>query len=282
LIDFFQIMLLKTLQILIVAFSVSYFCCTGSCSASPESAVKDWLKPRTFFSPNEPRLSPPAALVKLNPALLDPGIPGSFAKHTLHNRLPAVSEKVVRDGAFSSDEKVVKELQRLAEEIPYTQLKVPEPLTTFSSDESPACISSIRLFNEEWANWVGERESGDWKTALPLISTEIYFYRRLLDCTGYFRPGPNRLRDPYALQKRAALDEGLRSPALLHNIRRSTDALGDELSLNERRRLLHDLLLASLWGNQARVPPFRSRNAMNATARQRASQPALKIWQTLS
>ena len=102
---------------------------------------------------------------------------------------------------------------------------------------------------------MGERESGDWKSALPLISTEIYFYRRLLDCTGYFRPGPNRFRDPYALQKRAALEEGLRSPALLHNIRRSTDALGDEPSPDERRRLLHDLLLASLWGNQVRDAP---------------------------
>ena len=182
-----------------------------------------------------------------------------------------MSAKVIKDGAFNADENIIRALQKLAEEIPYTKLKVPEPLTTSSFDDSPACISSIRLFNEEWATWVGDREVSDWKGALPLISTEIYFYRRLLDCTGYFRLGPNRFLDPYAVQKRAALEEALRSPALLQNIRTSTEALGEELSPEQRRRLLHDLLLASLWGNQARATRNPTHAAQSTKQRTRAT-----------
>jgi hypothetical protein len=72
--------------------------------------------------------------------------------------------------------------------------------------------------------------------------SESYFYRRVLDATGFFGPGPWRWVDPFEHLKAAELDD----PGLE----------GDLAALEDLQRLPAEeqgsaKLLASLWGNRA-------------------------------
>jgi hypothetical protein len=79
-----------------------------------------------------------------------------------------------------------------------------------------------RRVDGEWSKWIQERaEAKNWFLAMPLISLEMYFHRRLLDCCGYFGDvscqdeGENErvLVDPFQAMKLEALDSALGSGA---------------------------------------------------------------------
>jgi hypothetical protein len=59
-----------------------------------------------------------------------------------------------------------------------------------------------------WARELAAFPGGTWRD-LSWFVAESYFYRCILDAVDYFVPGPWQGRDPYALQKQAALVEGL-------------------------------------------------------------------------
>jgi uncharacterized protein with ATP-grasp and redox domains len=75
----------------------------------------------------------------------------------------------------------------------------------------------------------------------PWYFAEAFFYRRILECTGYFGSGALALVDPFYRQKQAELgsNQGLGRCV----------ALEDQLGEPARQRL-RGLLLASLWGNR--------------------------------
>ena len=90
-------------------------------------------------------------------------------------------------------------------------------------------------FNEEWERWTQDRkEAKDWSLALPLICLEIYFHRRILDCTGYFGGGNagggasgsedgaakycGVLQDPFQGMKLEALEAALSSDGWHHTL----------------------------------------------------------------
>jgi hypothetical protein len=87
---------------------------------------------------------------------------------------------------------------------------------------------------ELWEAYVAPYVGQSWLD-VPWFFAEAYFYRRVLEATGYFQPGPGREADPYAYQKRLGLEQtalgGPRAPGPL---------LAPE-----------DALLGALWGNQA-------------------------------
>ena len=79
-----------------------------------------------------------------------------------------------------------------------------------------------RSVDGEWGRWIQERaEAKSWSLAMPLISLEMYFHRRLLDCCGYFGDvscqdeGEKErvLVDPFEAMKLEALDSALGSGA---------------------------------------------------------------------
>lgn len=78
----------------------------------------------TFFNPLEQKIQP-NAFRSLEPPILDPTQEGSFARHTLHNRLTAVCERYLRPGLpddtccassaqTKSGKKILTVLQRIA------------------------------------------------------------------------------------------------------------------------------------------------------------------------
>ncbi|GAA0423250.1 hypothetical protein Acor_73940 [Acrocarpospora corrugata] len=86
-----------------------------------------------------------------------------------------------------------------------------------------------------WVSW-GEDYFGKPWIDTPFLWSESYFFRRVLEVTGYFAPGPWYGLDPFEPMKTAELSDPSLEPDL--------QAL-DSLSTPQ------DKLLASLWGNRA-------------------------------
>ena len=116
---------------------------------------------------------------------------GSFANLTITERLPAIVQQVIADNAFPPD--VVGNLGELRNELPGG---TPRPL----DDDGPDL--------EGWANCLEPYLEQRWLD-MPWYLGEVYFYRRILEATGYFSPGQWYLVDPYSPQKHRALTGAL-------------------------------------------------------------------------
>jgi len=92
-----------------------------------------------------------------------------------------------------------------------------------------------------WSAWGAGLFGRPWLEA-PFLWSESYFYRRLLDATGFFGPGPCRWVDPFEYLNAAELGD----PALEPDLAALDDV--ERLPAGEQRRAK---LLASLWGNRA-------------------------------
>ncbi|WP_204045903.1 damage-control phosphatase ARMT1 family protein [Acrocarpospora phusangensis] len=95
--------------------------------------------------------------------------------------------------------------------------------------------------HDVWASWGTGYFGRPWSDASFLWS-ESYFYRRVLEATGYFAPGPWRGVDPFEPLKSAELAD----PALEADLRALDDL--EELPDGEKGQAK---LLAALWGNRA-------------------------------
>ncbi|GAA1257440.1 damage-control phosphatase ARMT1 family protein [Kitasatospora nipponensis] len=94
----------------------------------------------------------------------------------------------------------------------------------------------------QWLAWGGRELYGrPWGEA-PFLWAESYFYRRLLEATGYFRPGAWQGVDPFAPLKNAELA----GPEVDGEL-----AALDGLSELPDERRAAALLAAALWGNRA-------------------------------
>ncbi len=198
-------------------------------TASAETALTlraaEW-KQCVHFPVEEPTLKPPEALLLLNPKLLDPALEESFAQHTLLNRLPAVVSRLIADGAV--DDSSMQRLRALSAEVPtLVPLRLPQAIVPSLGSGLGVDEVFCAHFNGEWQRWATERAAAKhWSSALPLISLEMYFYRRVLDCTGYFGGGESGgtasnkeaqgrvLEDPFESMKSEALASALTSPLL--------------------------------------------------------------------
>ena len=92
-----------------------------------------------------------------------------------------------------------------------------------------------------WAEWGRGYAGGTWLAA-PFLWAESFFYRWLLEATGYFRAGPWHGVDPYAPMKDAELDSDLLAEAL---------STLDELAALDADEATARLLQAAMWGNRA-------------------------------
>lgn len=150
--------------------------------------------------------------------------PGSFAEHTIAVRKPQIVADVLDNHDYPPE--IVDALHVLVEEIATGRVA---PLAERHADAG--------FWLEHWRPHRGRT----WRE-LPWFFAETYFYRRLLEATRYFQPGPWRLVDPFGPQKADALLEGLEALAVFYA------ALPEDLPLEERFRRW---LLRSLWGNRA-------------------------------
>lgn len=162
------------------------------------------------------------------PAPLRGSDTGSFAHHSVVERLPEILRRVLGENDFPPG--VAEALQQIHTEIPST------PLRPISDPEAADA--------ERWNGYVDAVDGADWLEA-PWFFVETYFYRRIVAATGYLTT-PQFHVDPFSYQK----NTGLRSNRLA--IRSQARRLSQVL---RQRPLspsgLGKMLSQSLWGNRA-------------------------------
>ena len=157
------------------------------------------------------------------PAPLPPELmnndPAGFAWGVWHDRTPKLVAQVRDAHPYGPDQR--RALDGLLEEISTGLMR---PLGPDAHDHGL------------WAAWGADYFGSPWP-ATPFLWSEAYFYRRLLEAVGFFRPGPWRGVDLFAYLKNAEL----RDPALEPDLAALDDLAGDG----------RPKLLAALWGNRA-------------------------------
>ncbi|MEV8095673.1 damage-control phosphatase ARMT1 family protein [Kitasatospora sp. NPDC085879] len=151
-------------------------------------------------------------------------VSGSFPWSVFHRRHPELVRQVLAARPYGPAERAAVE-DLLAEST--TGLLSP-PGTGFHD-------------RDEWLAW-GDRLWGRPWSEAPFLWAESWFHRRLLDATGYFRPGPWHGIDPFAPFKDAELAGEAVDGELA-----ALDGLA-ELPQEARTRAL---LTSALWGNRA-------------------------------
>jgi hypothetical protein len=150
--------------------------------------------------------------------------PDGFAWGVWHDRTPKLVAQI-RD-AYPYGPEQRNALDALLDEIASGPM---QPLRSDAHD------------HQIWRTWGSEYFGKPWLDT-PFLWSESYFYRRVLDATGFFAPGPWHHVDPFAQMKAAELtDSALELDlATLDDVQR--------LPVEEQGRAK---LMASLWGNQA-------------------------------
>src|SRR5262245_15936310 len=123
--------------------------------------------------------SPPAPVLRV-------GDEHSFAQHTFRVRLPAILRKVWARAVWTPEQRAG--LQALGDEL------TSAPVRPLRDREAP----DVADWDSYLEPWRGQR----W-AELPFYFAEAYFYRRLLEATGFF---PDRRDDPFSDAKREELD----------------------------------------------------------------------------
>ncbi|AVZ71286.1 hypothetical protein SLUN_02605 [Streptomyces lunaelactis] len=150
---------------------------------------------------------------------------GSFAWGVLHDRHPALVERVRRATPYPAEQQHA--LHALLRET--AEGGVIEALDDTEPDAA------------EWRRWAGGHIGCRWAD-VPFLWAESYFYRKLLAALGYFAPGPWRGIDPFAPFKRAEL-----MGATVDSELAALDGIPRLPAAQQDTTLLH----ASLWGNRA-------------------------------
>jgi uncharacterized protein with ATP-grasp and redox domains len=124
---------------------------------------------------------------------------------------------------------VVARLEELLAEIPHGQIRL---LHDAAAPDAEAWISYIDPHLDR--NWL----------EVPWFFAEVYFYRRILEATGYFATGPGDSKDPFAPQKQESLESSwTRVQSLAAKLAAHREAGWAEGDLSV-------LLAIALWGNQ--------------------------------
>ena len=125
----------------------------------------------------------------IDPSLLPPPIltsePGSFAQDTLRRRIPAILREAI-DLNPDFDLHVRRDLDELGTELRSGRIRG-------LREDAP----DVALWSEISSPHLGR----SWLD-VPWYWAEAYFYRRLLEATGYFREGRWRGFDPFGAKKR--------------------------------------------------------------------------------
>ncbi|MDR7426987.1 MAG: damage-control phosphatase ARMT1 family protein [Armatimonadota bacterium] len=163
----------------------------------------------------------------IDPHLLPPPIltsePNSFAQYTFRVRVPNIIQQVMELNPFPPE--IRRALEELGNEIAGSVIR---SLGERARDRAFWDTVSQPYLRRSWFE-------------VPWYWAEAFFYRRVLEATRYFQPGPWYAFDPFAVMKRAEL-ELERAPRLVDSLCRE---LPDD-TLQRFWRLLH----ASLWGNR--------------------------------
>jgi hypothetical protein len=164
----------------------------------------------------------------VEPADLPPPIrtsdAGSFARYTFVERVPEILRDVLAQDDLPDDTRGA--LRALHAEITRGRVR---KLQEEARDTTFWNVVSSPHVGRSWLD-------------IPWYWGEAFFYRRLLEATGYFQPGPRCQADPFASKKATELAPDAAPHAV--------SALLGRLPEDPRARF-EMLLLASLWGNRS-------------------------------
>lgn len=150
--------------------------------------------------------------------------PNTWQFDTVSRRLPDIARRVGQENRLTKEQGAA--IFQLADDIPQGRIRY------LADADAPD--------SAEWSGYIRPYLDQTW-LEVPWFFTEMYFFRRILEATGYFVPGAGFGLDPYRLQKmegmRAAGD-GLRRMAGV------TSVLGEHATIRK-------VLLQDLWGNQS-------------------------------
>jgi uncharacterized protein with ATP-grasp and redox domains len=147
---------------------------------------------------------------------------GTFAHNTITVRLPNIARRTLAENDFPPD--VVANVEALIAEIGNGHIR---PLTD----------------RNDWDEYTAVYAGQDWLTP-PWFFVETYFYRRILEATGYFGDGPTAGLDPFAVQKQQGLTTATTG------IRTLATNLAEWLEQGWHSVAFTRLLSIDLWGNQ--------------------------------
>nr|WP_272506570.1 damage-control phosphatase ARMT1 family protein [Salinibacter ruber] len=178
-------------------------------------------KPIAAVGPTDPSAPLPPPLRGTNS--------GAFTRRTIAARWPRIAGRVIAENDFPDP--INARIQALRDALPDGSIR------RLRDDEAPDAAL--------WGEYVAPHLGKTW-LEVPWFFGETYFYRRLLEATGYFRAGAGRQADPFTDQKEQGLAHTeARIEALAQRRSRARDE-GDET-----RSVLTRLLRSALWGNQA-------------------------------
>ena len=155
---------------------------------------------------------------------------GTFAHSSVVERLPEIAERTNAENDFAPD--VVSKIKAIIDEIPDGKMR------HLDDPRAPDF--------EEWRSYVGENLGQDW-LEVPWFFVEFYFYRRILEASGYFRVGEGNFHlDPFNRQKRRGLE------AAQDQINELALLVEDMVQTGEKNgETITKLIKIALWGNQA-------------------------------
>lgn len=159
---------------------------------------------------------------------------GTFTHHSIVGRLPDIGRRLLARNEFPAA--VMSEIETLIREIPDGKIR---PLADEAAPDAT-----------DWATYVEPYLHQDWLEA-PWFFVETYFYRRVLEASGYFVPGPGQGVDPFSYQKRLALETMAGAVLKLSSEVRELAATAGNSPERDGPEALRRLLVLVLWGNQA-------------------------------
>ncbi len=153
----------------------------------------------------------------------------TFTHYTITTRFPNIARRVVEENDFPPQ--VAAKLNSLINDIPHARIR---PLNDPHAPDTA-----------DWEAYITPYRGQNW-LEVPWFFVETYFYRRILEATGYFASGETQGLDPYAKQKYLGLKN---SAAAINALSQQVDVWLKRPT--RRREALTALLIADLWGNQA-------------------------------
>jgi uncharacterized protein with ATP-grasp and redox domains len=155
--------------------------------------------------------------------------PESFTHHTITVRWPRILRRVIEENEYPA--RINDRIRALIDDLPDA------PVRLLDDPGAP----DEQLWNERVEPYRGQ----SW-LEIPWFFGETYLYRRLLEATSYFQPGPGWHNDPFTEQKRRGYDQSVDAIRTLAQARAT--ALDEK---GGQREELVRLLKTALWGNQA-------------------------------
>ena len=169
---------------------------------------------------------------------------GTFTHHSIVNRLPEIGRRMLAENNFST--LVESRVAVLLDGIPEERIR------HLSDDMAPDAAA--------WSSYIEPYKGHNW-LQVPWFFAETYFYRRIMEATGYFvkgfaqgfapgnapgSEGSGRGIDPFSYQK----DEGLATSS--EAIKAMSDRVEAMIATSALDgQMLADLLRIDLWSNQA-------------------------------